>query len=130
MHFALRAIAAATVAVLIGLPVTRVVCAEDCARAHAHASESAADASEHCSHLGVSGTSVTPAGENACDIIGSRDIVMRERTSGPFAPTQDSTLSSVFTGTRHVPQRNGVSPAVYRGSIAGLSPGTVLPLRV
>ena len=130
MHFALRAIAAATVAVLIGLPVTRVVCAKECARAHEHASETAADKSEHCSHLGVSGTSLITADDDACDIIGLRNLVTRERTSGPSAPTHHSTLFSMFTEARHVPERRAVSPVLYRGSMAGLSPGTILPLRV
>lgn len=130
MHFVLRGIAAATIAVLIGLPMMRVVCAQECARAHEHAPESAANEAEHCRHLRVSATSVITAGQNACDVIGLRDIVMRERTSGPFAPTPDSTLSSVFTGIPHIPQRRAVSPALYRGSMAGLPPGTIVPLRV
>jgi hypothetical protein len=116
MHFVRRGIAAATIAVLIGLPMMRVVCAQQCARAHEHAPESAAN-------------EIT-AGQNACVVIGLRDIVMRERTSGPFAQTPDSTLSSVFTGIPHIPQRRAVSPALYRGSMAGLSPGTIVPLRV
>ena len=123
-----RVVSAVVVAVLAVSSVARVVCADECASYDAAV---AADATEHCHGVETGDTptlgSVAPEG---CSPLRVGDIAWRERPNEPIR-TAPLALAHVPVGDGYSRQHTRVTRETQPGGMcAGLSPGTLLPLRI
>jgi len=128
MRAYLRVIAALVVGVVGVSSIARLACAHDCASHHTAAT---ADVSEHCHELEPAETPAFSAvWPDGCDPITLRGIALRER---PSEPLRTAPLSVALLLVRDSYSRRPTLAAceTQPGRIcAGLSPGTLRPLRI
>jgi hypothetical protein len=124
---ALRGIAGVLLAVLTGLPIAGTVCAWQCAMPHELSSHDAS-AAEHCGTSDSAGAATLGDHTGRCSLIALGAVATRERTAAHASSPIG--LSAQPRADIDPQSRQTTLPRRYAGSIAGLSPGTSVPLRI
>lgn len=125
----LRAIAAALVLVIGGLPVAGVLCASECVAVTSGTASQYSDASTHCHTPEPSDTAaLTAVGPTAgCSLLTSGDVATRERAVAPFGSLSlpvPHHLTRAFEFWPRTPSTAAPRPPGRRAA------GTPLPLRI
>jgi hypothetical protein len=126
----LRAIAAALITVLTGLPVAGIVCARECTAPHEETATPGSHDAAHCHENDAADVQVLSATGQQCNLYGLREVATRERSSAPRPSPQPIAVESSGSGAKPLPRRGDTWPLRSRVSLAGVSPGTMIPLRV